>query len=431
MDGATLRQEVVAGEKCFTLALEEGQDIDQIGMRMLRSDPPPFLAPVSFSEVNGQGILKYRTGSGISLSYWKETMSLDDLCIFWENLTAPLRDCRDWLLDYRCFCMDEAYVFLDKQTKEVRYLYLPIKNRVSSEDSIKQFLLRVLSSREVTDGLEQKLKLYDALIRMDGLNLAELQSMTRAWQTVKPQQTVPQEEIIPTREPAAREPVVREPRQTVKPKPEVRPPEPRVAKAPDAAPSIEDKLKDMMDGKRAGKEKKPKEEKPVKKGWSLFGSKKEQTPPIKQTEVFFHNAAPIPEPVAAGASPANQQAESVTMYIPADSGETPYLQLQSGVPGLPARIDLDFTKGSFTIGRYDVKKGVRQCDFEFPPDIGLVSRQHVLIESKDGGFVVVDTGSANGTYLNSQPLTSSIPYPMQDGDMLSLSKKISYVFIQP
>lgn len=47
-----------------------------------------------------------------------------------------------------------------------------------------------------------------------------------------------------------------------------------------------------------------------------------------------------------------------------------------------------------------------------------VSRQHALIRSRDGVFVLVDLGSANGTFVNEHLLEG--PFPLQDGDVIRL-----------
>lgn len=47
-----------------------------------------------------------------------------------------------------------------------------------------------------------------------------------------------------------------------------------------------------------------------------------------------------------------------------------------------------------------------------------VSRQHAVIRSKDGAFILVDLGSANGTFVNEQLLEG--PIPLGDGDVIRL-----------
>jgi pSer/pThr/pTyr-binding forkhead associated (FHA) protein len=47
-----------------------------------------------------------------------------------------------------------------------------------------------------------------------------------------------------------------------------------------------------------------------------------------------------------------------------------------------------------------------------------VSRQHAVINFRDGIFMITDLGSANGTYVNDQKL--STPFPLASGDVIRL-----------
>lgn len=47
-----------------------------------------------------------------------------------------------------------------------------------------------------------------------------------------------------------------------------------------------------------------------------------------------------------------------------------------------------------------------------------VSRQHAVINYRDGVFVISDLGSGNGTYVNNQRLTA--PFPLASGDEIRL-----------
>ena len=47
-----------------------------------------------------------------------------------------------------------------------------------------------------------------------------------------------------------------------------------------------------------------------------------------------------------------------------------------------------------------------------------VSRQHAVIRAANGAFILVDLGSANGTFVNEQLLQG--PFPLADGDVIRL-----------
>ncbi len=49
-----------------------------------------------------------------------------------------------------------------------------------------------------------------------------------------------------------------------------------------------------------------------------------------------------------------------------------------------------------------------------------VSRQHATIRQKDSFFVVVDLGSANGTFVNKRELHRHVPQPLYEGDEIAI-----------
>lgn len=73
------------------------------------------------------------------------------------------------------------------------------------------------------------------------------------------------------------------------------------------------------------------------------------------------------------------------------------------------------------IGRRSQSRGVPEIDLSEPPGDPGVSRTHaVLLAQPDGGWTLVDPGSANGTTLNgaSEPIAINVQIPLQDGDRI-------------
>ena len=57
-----------------------------------------------------------------------------------------------------------------------------------------------------------------------------------------------------------------------------------------------------------------------------------------------------------------------------------------------------------------------------------VSRQHALVRPKDNYFVVIDCGSANGTFVNGRALHRFVPQPLYEGDEIVIcTTKIKFV----
>jgi len=94
----------------------------------------------------------------------------------------------------------------------------------------------------------------------------------------------------------------------------------------------------------------------------------------------------------------------------------------SPAPDWLVQVSLRFVK---TNQVYDVRtKSVRigrsiECNVQVPPEHGAaVSRTHAEITIVEGGVVVRDSDSRNGTYLNNRRLDA--PHPVMRGDMIML-----------
>jgi len=94
---------------------------------------------------------------------------------------------------------------------------------------------------------------------------------------------------------------------------------------------------------------------------------------------------------------------------------------------LPDAIHLRLNGQPYTIGRFDVSAGKKQCDFEFDKATKAVSRRHAAIECASGGvsdgnngaLTVVDLNSSAGTFVNGYRITPGKPHPIQHGDRIS------------
>jgi hypothetical protein len=80
--------------------------------------------------------------------------------------------------------------------------------------------------------------------------------------------------------------------------------------------------------------------------------------------------------------------------------------------------------GQVLIGRRSRSRGINpDIDLAGPPEDPGVSHTHaLLLPEPGGGWVVIDLGSANGTYVNgsAQAIPVNEPQPIRDGDRLYL-----------
>jgi hypothetical protein len=72
------------------------------------------------------------------------------------------------------------------------------------------------------------------------------------------------------------------------------------------------------------------------------------------------------------------------------------------------------------VGRRSPTRGLEpEIDLTGPPTDPGVSHLHaVLISEEDGGWAVLDPGSANGTLVNGREMAAGSRVPLQDGDRI-------------
>ncbi len=137
--------------------------------------------------------------------------------------------------------------------------------------------------------------------------------------------------------------------------------------------------------------------------------------PAPDAAIPMPAASAAPQPAAAASQPAAPTAGAATLTIIFPSGQSYTMQGDSA-----------------DVGRADVAQNWHPDLDVIPfgggaPDLG-VSRHQGRLVRQDGGFVVVDVGSTNGTYVNGRAVPYNQPVELHDGDTLSfgaLNTKIS------
>lgn len=105
-----------------------------------------------------------------------------------------------------------------------------------------------------------------------------------------------------------------------------------------------------------------------------------------------------------------------------------FLSLTEGAIGYecPQLIKLNLAEGFVTLGRRD-KNGMAQTTYGFDSSLSFISRMHFRIEKTSDGYSIIDTDSKGGTFLNGQRLMANIAYPMNVGDVITItSRHLSY-----
>lgn len=119
-------------------------------------------------------------------------------------------------------------------------------------------------------------------------------------------------------------------------------------------------------------------------------------------------AAPPPAPAAAPAAPAGAA-------LP--EGAQPKLVV---IRGLKINAEYPIYEGHNFIGRADEKPVDIDLEDQEPPDRIWSSRQHAFISYENGGLVIEDLNSSNGTFVNRQRIYPGQKCPLNPNDVVQI-----------
>lgn len=193
----------------------------------------------------------------------------------------------------------------------------------------------------------------------------------------------------------------------------------RAAAGEEPAPKKERKLKAPKTPKPP---KAPKAEK-QSGGFAVPGRKPDQDPPVPpQPSVTPPPAQQTPPPTPGVTAQRVVDSGATVLLNQQPAAASAFLRYQGTNPALPAQIPVDLRTGEFTIGRVDVTVGPGQSSFEFPADTQEVSRHHAAISQDQEGYIIRDTGSLAGTFVNGTKLEPQVLYRLESGSTVSFGK---------
>lgn len=382
------------------------EQLDRKALYTLQKELPEFLVPFHTRNVDGQIECVYQPESRSKLRYFLGSRSPEEYVKFWEHILTPLLDCGDWFCKPSSFVLDAQYLYIDKNSGVVSYLYVPSREKCMESEALRGMAVELSHQVTVTD---QALENWALRALMQDFQPKEFLQMLR-------------------------QPVVRKDRSaSLLPKEvplelNVLAPHKEKPAQGDALPPVRgtDDIVINLDGGTQKREKDKgrglfggfgrKEKKSAKKG-GLFGKKED-----KQDEIVLGAGAEPPTP-APGPQSAPvyfpMEMEDDATQLDMDVQET-CLRL-TGDAALPGMIPVKLAPGgTFTIGRFDVSVGHKQSDFEFEKGTRAVSRRHAEIaRMADGSYRLSDIGSSAGTFLNNERLVKDVPRPLNPGDRVA------------
>lgn len=396
------------------------EQLDRKALYTIQADMPGFLVPFHYRNVDGQIECVYYPGNRNRLHYYLGCRKPEEYVRLWEHILEPLLECGDWFCKPSSFVLDLPFLFIDKDSGTVSYLYVPSNESCMERDALKNMAVAISHQVTVTD---QALENQVLRALMQDFQPKAFVQMLR--KSVVRQENIVPTELIPTPMQNTGADVIhvdksRNPPSTSIIDTSVKGLDDIEINLNGAAQTLKKEKGHGLFGGRNKKEKESKKQKIEKKG-GFFGKKGSQS-----DEIILGAGAELP------AIPVNQQ-QVASVYYPPRSDDDDLTSITPEISGLhlkrdinsdstlPESIPVKFRQdGIFTIGRFSKSVGGPQSCFEFAQQTQAVSRHHAAItRMPDGGFALSDIGSKAGTYLNGEKLVSGVQYRLNSEDKIS------------
>lgn len=417
------KNDLSSGAKLVVQFPEE--DLDRKALYTIQSEWPDFLIPFLYRSVDGMAECTYQLDNKMKLQYRYGKREKQEYIKFWEKLLRPLMDCVDWFLRPLSFVLEPPFLYTDKLGDVIQYLYIPSKKDCVEADALQKMVIELSRQNSVTDpALENKVlrAIMQEFQPKVFLKMLEAEQQVASISYTAPNMAsppVPQMNISNHQSPGGASEILKQ--------------NPAASEVIGQREEM-DEIEIHFEENRRNKEK--------KKGFSLFGGKKEEKESAKSPEkksrfLGRQKESPAKEIVLGAAAKETPKVLSDAPVFPSahfptaqdDENEVTQLEGACGQPhlrlvgdlSLPREIAVDLEPGQvFTVGRFDVSVGHQQSSFEFDKKTKAVSRHHAAIErTSDGSYVIVDLVSSAGTFLDGQRLTPNISYPLTMGCRIS------------
>lgn len=439
------------------LKLNSESELDKISYLVMQQDCPDFVVPFKKSVSNGQVLLKFQmnanwTALKYSLNKGVTKSQFIDMML---SIIEPLLEGADWFLRATNFAIDLETIYVDR-SNNLFFIYVPIKEEIVSAQEIMNFVKQFSNSIEIIDDPKFQVACMK-LFNDANVNLATINSFLNEEKA----RTKPVANNIATHsEPKRPEVGVTTPLSLIEPaKPDYVQEKPMakasIDKQPEVSvPQVESSNKEadiqqldaramLLGNTKADKKKKqlkedkvkPQKPQKEKKGFGLFGKKKDAVAEVSKADNEVNKSIAMPEPSVVPVAPsvpvapeipvarkveADIQSNDTFIFEDAVMDAAAYLQLvASPLDGAPERIALDFDKPFVTVGR--VSKDSPTPDIAFPSEFKGIGRKHAIIEREGNVYYLIDQGSSNKTLINGEQLIPNKKYMLNNNDEISFT----------
>ena len=155
------------GEVSLMYTVDCNATLDDIAIKMVKSQTPSFLIPFSIVYFNDTRTIKYDVKRYTSLQNYISTPLSKYNCInLFMKLLLPFMECTDWLLNGNLLYMNLEKIYFDHKENSTKYLYIPVINQKINEKSFKEFFQSVAINIKNSSGHELNSMMNEIIVKL-------------------------------------------------------------------------------------------------------------------------------------------------------------------------------------------------------------------------------------------------------------------------
>jgi hypothetical protein len=139
------------------LNLSEKEEINKLQVQMLERNPSEYIVPMHINKKDLETNVIYDITSKINFKNYLggNTIKKGEFLLKLIQINKILQDSKKYFADEQSYAIDEEYIFIDKLTKEVTMIYIPVKFPVDFNNEYKKFIRRLLDEHLKIDDSEE------------------------------------------------------------------------------------------------------------------------------------------------------------------------------------------------------------------------------------------------------------------------------------
>lgn len=133
--------------------LEPFEQLDSLTLGMLTNNHIAGLAPVLYTEMNGQRYLKYNISAKITADrFFGGTMTKQRLLQAFQNILGSICSADEYMIDLNCFSVKPEHIFLNVSNCETALICLPVVSQNNINTELASMFENILSSLNLAAG---------------------------------------------------------------------------------------------------------------------------------------------------------------------------------------------------------------------------------------------------------------------------------------